>query len=176
MTSQIHLPGKPKSQPDYEQDVAQDVEAIIKLAPTLAFQKFCTRDLAVATVKHTEDLKEHETPEERPIGAVQKNERCGDRNQEDQQSPSIWSSGKSQEKTRHHARNRTIQLSGDETVLGLATITQELYLDLVDLAPIRDIFPRPLARARQHRHLVEIIFPGILLSLRGNDFGQRRRC
>ena len=62
MTSQIRLPRKPKSQPDCEQNVAENVAPIIELSSTLGLQKFRTCDLAVATIKHTEDLKEHETP------------------------------------------------------------------------------------------------------------------
>src|ERR1044071_2853903 len=165
MTCEIRLPEKPEAQADREQNVADDVKEIIELASAFAFEKFRARNLAVASVQDTEDLKEQETPEKGPIGSLEQNEPCDDRNRKNQEGPSVWSCGESEEKASHPTRDWAIQISGDETILGFAAFAQKSCLDLVDLTAISDIFPGSSPEKKRCLHLVEMSVPALFLLL-----------
>src|SRR5438270_3105807 len=155
-------------QTENEQNVTHDVEEIVEPPAALALHEFRARDLAIASVENAEDLEKNESPDKRPIVSVCEHERRHHRDGKNEPGPSVRRGLKSQKQSSDRARNRTIEMARNETVLRFAASAQKFLFDVVNLFAVRDGVPRSGARRRpQFRR------PGITFS-RGRLWNGRR--
>src|SRR5205085_11714775 len=146
-------------QTENEQNVTHDVEEIVEPPATLALHEFRTRDLAIASVENAEDLEKNESPDKRPIVSLCEHERRHHWDRKNEPGPSVRRGRKSEEQSSDRARNRTIEMARNETVLRFAASAQKLLFDVVNLFAVRDVVPRSGACWFPQFRRPGIIFP-----------------
>src|SRR5262249_6393080 len=100
------------------------------------------RDLSVAAVENTVELKDCTTDDKTGVIATHEKKKCDDQQWKDQHCPSAGRNRRTNQSVRDQSRNRSIQKAGDESVLCLAAALKKPKLRARDVTVVVDISPR----------------------------------